>query len=83
MQTTYELSKLEEQSNAGTISPDGDAWLDGYNAGRTHAVHSDAYMSGGAEAGGILTAPDHYPADLVTYWNAGAQQAYDDFTGEG
>ena len=80
--TSFEISALEKQDNDGTISPRGAVWLDGYNTQRTSDVHADAYVSGGVENTELLTAPGKIPAEYVTDWNAGAQEARDYFNAD-
>lgn len=79
MSTSFDPNTLESQDNDGTISPEGAAWLDGYDVQRTSDVHADAYTPGGVDGTELLTAPDETPAELVTYWNSGAQEARDHF----
>lgn len=82
MTTSYNVNTLEQQENDGTISPEGLAWLMGYQEQRTSDVHADAYMPGGADANDMEPVPDKF-AGYASHWQAGAQESHDAFIQHG
>lgn len=80
MTESYEINALRTRSQEGTITPQGEAWLIGYETGQTHAIYVDAY--GGDMDSEPESAPGRIAEDDATLYVAGYMQGVEDWKNE-